>query len=383
MTGSRSTSLWRNAPSTLPARRAAPWHTPETVRFDLTLSENPFPPLPSVLDAVQHTLARANRYPEFLPHRLPRIIAEHVGVRTDQVVVGSGATGVALQIMQALTTRGREMVFAAPTFDGYPILAGMVGLETVAVPLDSRGRQDLVGLARAVGERTGLVAVCRPHNPTGTVTPASELKAFLFGIPRDVPVILDEAYVEFLGVTDTLDAVELVSRYPNVLVLRTFSKAYGLAGMRIGYAFGHPDLVRRVRALQLPFGVAESAVVAVAASYAAQTELGERVLRITTERELLRTSLRRSGIRVPRSRANFLYLPGGDVAARLARAGIAAKTYPDGSARIAVGDRVADAAVRHALGDPVPLGEQRRRFPYDDSDLCALTMRSEPDGERH
>lgn len=377
MSGSRSISLRRAEPSALSEWRAALRHEPGSMRFDLSLSENPFPPLPSVLDAVQRTLSRANRYPEFLPHRLPRLIAEHLGVRTDQVVVGSGATGVALQIMQTLTRRGDEMVFATPTFDGYPILADMAGLKSVAVPLDSRGRQDLVALGRAVGDRTGLVTVCRPHNPTGTVISASELKAFLFGIPRDVPVILDEAYVEFLGATDILDAAELIARYPNVLVLRTFSKAYGLAGMRIGYAFGHPDLVRRVRRLQLPFGVPESAVVAVAASYAARMELGERVLRITTERELLRTTLRRSGIRVPRSRANFLYLPGADVAAKLARAGIAAKTFPDGSARIAVGDRAADAAVRRALGDS-PVHGERRRLTGEDSGLCALTVPSDP-----
>lgn len=377
MSGSRSISLRHTEPATLSERRAALWHEPGSVRFDLSLSENPFPPLPSVLDAVRSTLSRANRYPEFLPHRLPRLIAEHLGVRTDQVVVGSGATGVALQIMQTLARRGDEMVFATPTFDGYPILADMAGLEPVAVPLDSRGRQDLAALGRAIGDRTGLVTVCRPHNPTGTVASASELKAFLFGIPRDVPVILDEAYVEFLGATDILDAAELIARYPNLLVLRTFSKAYGLAGMRIGYAFGNPDLVRRVRRLQVPFGVPESAVAAVAASFAARMELGERVLRITTERELLRTTLRRSGIRVPRSRANFLYLPGVDIAARLARAGIAAKTFPDGSARIAVGDRAADAAVRRALGEPAVHGERHHRSVGEDSGLCALTVPSE------
>ncbi|BCK59213.1 aminotransferase class I/II-fold pyridoxal phosphate-dependent enzyme [Nocardia wallacei] len=376
MSGSRSISLRHTEPATLSERRAALWHEPGSVRFDLSLSENPFPPLPSVLDAIQHTLSRANRYPEFLPHRLPRLIAEQLGVRTDQVVVGSGATGVALQIMQTLTRRGAEMVFATPTFDGYPILADMAGLTPVAIPLDARGRQNLAALGRAVGPRTGLVTVCRPHNPTGTVASASELKAFLFGIPRDVPVILDEAYVEFLGAADILDAAELVSRYPNLLVLRTFSKAYGLAGMRIGYAFGHPDLVRRVRRLQLPFGVPETAVAAVSASFAARMELGERVLRITTERELLRTALRRNGIRVPRSRANFLYLPGADIAARLARAGIAAKTFPDGSARIAVGDRAADAAVRRALGGPPLPGGPHGRTVGEDSGLCALTVPS-------
>ncbi|RDI63126.1 aminotransferase class I/II-fold pyridoxal phosphate-dependent enzyme [Nocardia pseudobrasiliensis] len=340
--------------ATRPGRDTMPWSPSGAVRYDLSLSENPFPPLPSVLEAVQSALRRANRYPEFLPRRLPNLIAEHLGARADQVVVGSGATGVVLQIMQALTAPGQRVVFAAPTFDGYPIMAGMAGLEAVAVPLDSSGWQDLWAMARAVDERTGLVVVCRPHNPTGTVVAASELKAFLFGIPRHVPVVLDEAYVEFLGATDALDQLELIDRYPNLLVLRTFSKAYGLAGLRIGYAFGAAELVARVRGLQLPFGIPEASVAAVAASYAAEAELAERVLRITAGREILRTTLRRNGLRVPRSRANFLYLPGPGIVDALTRAGIVAKGYPDGSARIAVGDPAADAAVRAALGDSMP-----------------------------
>ncbi len=353
-------------------------HAPESVRFDLALSENPFPPLPSVVDALNHTLAQANRYPEFLPQRLPRLIGEHIGIDADRVVVGAGATGVILQIMQTLAGPGREMVFAAPTFDGYPIMAAMAGLESVDVPLDSSGRQDLWGMARAIGERTALVAICRPHNPTGTVVRASELKAFLFGVPRHIPVILDEAYAEFLSAGDALDPQELMARYPNLLVLRTFSKAYGLAGLRIGYAFGARDLICRVRRLQLPFGTPETAITAVAASYAAGAELNERILRITTERESLRTELRRSGIRVPRSHANFLYLPGADTARTLARAGIAAKTYPDGSARIAVGDPAAARAVRRALSAPSP-GRLVRSARLEDTGVWSQTVRSVPD----
>ncbi|MFC9996518.1 aminotransferase class I/II-fold pyridoxal phosphate-dependent enzyme [Nocardia sp. NPDC127526] len=351
-----------------------PWL--DTISYDLSLSENPFPPLPSVRDAVEDCMLRANRYPEFLPRQLPGLIAGHLGVRADQVVVGSGATGVAMQIMQTLPAPGSPFVYAAPTFDGYPIMAGMIGLRPAPVPLDASGRQDLWAMVRAVDERTGLVAVCRPHNPTGTVVPASELKAFLCAIPPRVPVILDEAYVEFLSAAATLDTVELVHRHPNVLVLRTFSKAYGLAGLRIGYAFGSPELVARVHRLQLPFGVPAGAVAAVAASYAARAELGERILRITTEREILRTALRRSGIRVPRSSANFLYLPGRDIGAALARAGILAKRYPDGSARIAVGDAAAGRAVLRALGArSAPNVHPLRR---DDSRASALTVRSEP-----
>ncbi|MFE6863336.1 aminotransferase class I/II-fold pyridoxal phosphate-dependent enzyme [Nocardia sp. NPDC057668] len=343
----------------------------EPERFDLSLSENPFPPLPSVLGALDEALATANRYPEFRPRLLPELIAGHIGARADQVVVGAGATGVAMQIMQTLPHRGARFVFAAPTFDGYPILAGMTGLRAAPVPLDAHGRQDLWAMSRLIDRDTGLVAICRPHNPTGTVVSGSELKAFLCAVPAGVPVLLDEAYFEFLGASEVLDAVELVHRHPNVLVLRTFSKAYGLAGLRIGYAFGSPDLIRRVQRLQLPFGVPALAAAAVRASYAAEYELGERILHITTQRELLRTRLRRAGIRVPRSSANFLYLPGADIARSLARAGIAAKRYADGSVRVAVGDPVADRAVVRAL--TAPPRPHSRPLSTDDSHLVALT----------
>ncbi|MBL1073055.1 aminotransferase class I/II-fold pyridoxal phosphate-dependent enzyme [Nocardia sp. 2] len=348
----------------------------DAVRFDLTLSENPFPPLPSVSDAVEECLSRANRYPEFLPRVLPRVVADHLGVDAEQIVVGSGATGVAMQIMQTLPARGDRFIFATPTFDGYPIMANQLGLSTIQVPLDSAGRQNLWSMARAVDERTGLIAVCRPHNPTGTVVPASELKGFLYSIPAHVPVILDEAYVEFLGASDTLDVVELVRRHPNVIVLRTFSKAYGLAGLRIGYGFGSAELLARVRRLQLPFGMPETAVAAVRASYAAEAELGERILRITTQRELLRNALRRHGIRVPRSSGNFLFLPGSDIAATLTHAGIAVKRYPDGSARIAVGDPDADRAVLRALAGP------HDALRGEDSRMLSVTVRSEPSAVR-
>ncbi|QIS16692.1 aminotransferase class I/II-fold pyridoxal phosphate-dependent enzyme [Nocardia arthritidis] len=330
--------------------RPAPRHRAgATTRFDLSLSENPFPPLPSVLAAVHGVLAQANRYPEFLPRTLPRLIARHLGVHEDQVVVGAGATGVAMQIMQSLTAPGSGIVFGSPTFDGYPIMAEMAGLDAVPVRLDSAGGQDIRSMVRAIDKRTGLVVLCRPHNPTGTVLPLDELRAFLCAVPSRIPVILDEAYAEFLAPADRADSIALLERHPNLLVLRTFSKAYGLAGLRIGYCFGRRELAGRVRKLQLPFGVSAAAVVAVAESYAAEPELRARIIRITTQREALRNSLRRCGIAVPRSHANFLYLPGPGVATALRRAGIGAKAYPDGSARVAVGDPEADRAVLAAL----------------------------------
>jgi histidinol-phosphate aminotransferase len=296
-------------------------------------------------------MAQVNRYPEFLPEQLPRIIGERVGVGPDRVVVGPGATGVAMQVMQAFIGPDEEMVFGTPTFDGYPIMARIAGVRTSTVALDGLGRQDLWAMVRAIGPRTRVVVVCRPHNPTGTLISAGELRAFLSAVPRRVVVVLDEAYVEFLHPADTVDVLALQRRYPNVIVLRTFSKAFGLAGLRVGYGIAVPELARRVRHRQIPFAMNAAAVAAVRASYAAEGELRERVAAINTEREQLAATLRRVGVAVPESHANFLYLDGPAIAPALRRAGIVAKSYPNGSARIAVGDPDAGRAVVAALLD--------------------------------
>lgn len=315
--------------------------------FDLGLSENPFPPLPSVVAAVNEITGQANRYPEFFPQQLPRVIAGHLGVTDDQVVVGAGATGVALQVMRALGSG--ELLTSTPTFDGYPLLADMAGLTLAPVPLDAAGDQDLAALRRAIHRRTALIVLCRPHNPTGTVLDTAAVRSFLTAVPRRVPVLLDEAYVEFLPPADRLDLHALLHRHPNLLFLRTFSKAYGLAGLRIGYCVGRGKLIDRIRSQQLPFGISAAAIAAVRATYAATDELQIRVTRINQERELLRTALRACGIDVPHSSANFLYLPGPGIATALRRAGIRSKTYPNGSARITVGDPTAGHAVHEAL----------------------------------
>lgn len=331
------------AEPTIPSRRFATGST----RFDLSLSENPFPPLPSVIAAVHETLTHANRYPEFLPEQLPRLIAEHLGVRPEEVVVGSGATGVALQVMRALGDG--ELVTSTPTFDGYPVMAEMTGMTLVPVPLDAAGNQDLPALRRVVNRRTALVVVCRPHNPTGTLLDAGAVRSFLSAVGRKIPVLLDEAYVEFLSPADHLDIHDLLRKHPNLLILRTFSKAYGLAGLRIGYCLGRAPLIDRVRHQQLPFGVPTAAVAAVRASYAAERELRDRVTRINQERDRLRSALHADGILTPESHANFLFLPGPGPATTLRRAGIKAKPYPDGSARVAIGDPTVSAAIHHAL----------------------------------
>lgn len=316
----------------------------------LSLNENPFSPLPAVCAAIARAAGAANRYPEFLPERLRRLIAGHLGVRDEQVVIGAGATGVVMQILHAVTYPGDRIVTASPTFDGYPIFARMAGLTSVDVPLDEQGRHDLDAMAdAATGAR--VVVVCRPHNPTGTIEPNAEIAWFLRRVPSDTVVLLDEAYIEFVSPRYRLDTGELVGKFPNVVVVRTFSKAYGLAGVRIGYGICSPDMARVLWSMQLPFSTTFTALAAVAASYSAENQLRHRIRLITVERDYLRAQLREMRLRSTDTHANFIYLPSTGRPWRevFDGTGIQARYYGDGAVRITIGGRPSTQAVLAAI----------------------------------
>jgi histidinol-phosphate aminotransferase len=317
----------------------------------LSLNENPFPPLPAVRSVLVRSIDAANRYPEFLPERLRNLIAGRIGVPADQVVLGAGATGVVLQALQALTVPGDAIAMSSPTFDGYPIIAEMTRLRSLTVALDEHGHNDLDGLADAAADAR-VVVVCRPHNPTGTLEPTAELFRFLRRVSRDTTVLLDEAYIEFAAPEHRIDVAALVRRFPNVVVVRTFSKAYGLAGLRIGYGLAHGELARTLWSQQLPFGIAMTSLPAVAASYDAEDQLLQRIRVITAERRYLRMRLSALGIFTTDAHANFVYLPS---RGRLwhevfAESGLHVRCYPDGGARITVGSRASTQAVLSAVG---------------------------------
>jgi histidinol-phosphate aminotransferase len=319
--------------------------------FALSLNENPFAPLPAVQSALVAAVAAANRYPEFLPHRLRGLIASRIGVSEEQVVIGAGATGVALQVLRAVTSPGDRIVLTSPTFDGYPIFAQMARLISVSVPLDEHGHHDLDALADAAATAK-VVVLCRPHNPTGTLEPAEDVEYFLSRVPSDTVVLLDEAYIEFVAPEHRLNAIDVVQRYPNVVVLRTFSKAYGLAGMRIGYGFGAPELAKSLWTMQLPFGIGITSAVAVAASYDAEAQLQQRIRFVTNERRFLQRRLRSMGIYHTDSHANFVYLParaGQSWREAFDAAGVRARHYADGGVRVTIGSRASTRAVLAAL----------------------------------
>jgi histidinol-phosphate aminotransferase len=331
--------------------------------FALSLNENPFAPLPAVRSALIRSVCAANRYPEFLPERLRQVIAGHIGVAADRVVLGAGATGVVFQALQALAGPGDTMAMSSPTFDGYPIVAQMARLNPSLVPLDEGGHNDLDALADAA-VRARVVVMCRPHNPTGTLESTAAVFRFLRRVPRDTVVLLDEAYIEFTAPEHRFDVAALVARFPNVVVVRTFSKAYGLAGLRIGYAVASAELARTLWSQQLPFGIAITSLLSVAASYDAEDELLRRIRLITAERRYLRMRLSAMGIYTTDAHANFVYLPAGGGQCRPWRevfgdSGPRVRCYADGGARITVGSRASTTAVLSALGKAT-LGRQVR-----------------------
>ncbi len=321
----------------------------------LGLNESAYPPLPAVADALRRWVGQAHRYPEFLPNELRALVAEHVALQGDQVSIGAGATGLIGQVISAVLSRSGQpvatagsasaaglsptMVTSVPTFDGYPILAALAGMEVVSVPLRADGCQDVDALLGAIDSRCRLLALCSPHNPTGTVLTDAELARVLDSVPADVVVILDEAYIEYAE--HRPDTAELIDRYPNLVVVRTFSKAYGLAGLRVGYAMGSGSVIEAVRAQEMPFGVGSAAAVAVPVALAARAELAERVRAMRVQRERLRSMLSSIGMTTAPSQANCLLLPGTDGQAlgeTLRSCGVETRDYGAAGRRITVGD---------------------------------------------
>ncbi|MGJ5749640.1 histidinol-phosphate aminotransferase [Streptomyces puniciscabiei] len=321
----------------------------------LALNESPYPPLPSVREAMQRAVAEAHRYPPFHPDDLTERIAAWCRVPPDRVAVGSGSVGVALQLLQAVVRPGDAVVHAWRTFDAYPLLAGMAGAQPVPVPLSPDGHQDPGALLAALDHRTRVVVLCNPHNPTGSLVTADALSAFLRRVPRHITVLLDEAYVEFARDTDLPDSPALLDAHPNLLVLRTFSKAYGLAALRVGYGLGSSELVERIRRQQLPFGINAVATAAVQASLRAESELRLRVDTVVAERERLRRELASLGWRVRPGHANSVWLAAPDPidagAAALTEAGVQTRHYPGEGLRLTVGNRNANDTVLTALAE--------------------------------
>ncbi|SEN42178.1 histidinol-phosphate transaminase [Actinacidiphila rubida] len=315
--------------------------------FKLSSNENPYPPLPGVLEAATAAAGSFNRYPDLACAALTTELAERFGVPASHVATGTGSVGVAQQLIQVTSGPGDEVVYAWRSFEAYPIITRISGATPVQVPLDADERHDLDAMADAITERTRLIFVCNPNNPTGTVVRRAELERFLDRVPSDVLVVLDEAYREFITDAEVPDGIDLYRERPNVAVLRTFSKAYGLAGLRVGFAIAHDPVAEALRKTAVPFGVSQLAQDAAVASLRAEAALLERVAGLVTERTRVVEALEGQGWTVPETQANFVWLRLGertaDFAAACEKAGVTVRPFAGEGVRITVAEAEANA----------------------------------------
>ena len=313
----------------------------------LSSNESPFEPLPSVIKAITEAALSVNQYPDNGALALIEAIAERFGVPQQHVAVGCGSVGVTQQLLEAVGEPGAEVMYAWRSFEAYPTLADLAAAESVRVPLRDE-THDLAAMAAAITPRTRLIFVCNPNNPTGTVVRGAELEAFLDLVPADCLVVLDEAYHEYIRDEAVPDGVTLYRDRPNVAVLRTFSKAYGLAGLRTGFMIAHEPVAAAARATMLPFTVNRIAQAAAIASLAAEAELLERVELTVKERTRVREALIADGWTVPPTEANFVWLRLGEhtiaFAAACEAVGIAVRPFAGEGARVSIGDAEANDA---------------------------------------
>lgn len=326
----------------------APVHDGQ-VLHKLSSNENPFPPLESVQTAIGATIGEVNRYPQMAAHELAAAISAKFDIDPESIALGSGSVEIISQLIRAVAGPGDEVIYAWRSFEAYPLLTVAAGARGVGVDLDSDYRHNLPAMAAAVTDRTRLILVCNPNNPTGTTIARRELEEFLESVPRSVAVVIDEAYVHFDRDPESPDGVDFFRRHPNVIVAHTFSKAYGLAGLRVGYAIAPPKIATALRKVALPFGVTTLAQVAARASLMAEKELQTRVDTLINERLRVASALRSLGIAVPDSQANFFWFPFGkdtnDSVKTFEKHGVLSRAFPEDGFRVSIGDKVANDAI--------------------------------------
>lgn len=292
-------------------------------RYKLSSNENPLGPVPEVARVLAEFDA-VHRYPDPLSTALRTALAGQLGVDAEDIVTGAGSLGALNQILKTFAGVNAdgvqdEVIYAWRSFEAYPILVGIMGARSVQVPNLPNGAHDLDAMAAAVTDRTRLILVCTPNNPTGPAVTESQIRSFLAKVPATVPVVIDEAYFEFCaassipeGEEPPLNGLDIYRDYPNVIILRTFSKAQGLAGLRVGYSISHPQITRHLRVAATPFAVSALAERAAVASIEHQEAVMARVRHIVAERERVTARLRELGYEFPSTYANFVWLPLGE-----------------------------------------------------------------------
>jgi len=284
----------------------------------LASNETPWAPHPAVLEAIAAASATLHRYPDPGNTQLRKRLAERYDTNPERITLGNGSCDILLGAAQALLEPGAEIVYAWPSFSMYPHLAALTGARAITVPLTEDGHHDLEAMLREITAATRICLICNPNNPTGTALPLEEIASFAAELPKHVALIVDEAYVEFNLLQDADESLDLLKRHNNVVLLRTFSKVYGLCGLRVGYALcpeGFRDAVDRIRQ---PFSVNALAQAAAAEALLHQDEVARRVERTAVERLHIEGELEARGLAVAPSQANFSWVAVDDEEAVLA-----------------------------------------------------------------
>lgn len=322
-------------------------------RYKLSSNENPLGPVPEVARVLAEFDA-VHRYPDPLSTALRTALAGQLGVDAEDIVTGAGSLGALNQIIKTFAGVNAdgvqdEVIYAWRSFEAYPILVGIMGARSVQVPNLPNGAHDLDAMAAAVTDRTRLILVCTPNNPTGPAVTESQIRSFLAKVPATVPVVIDEAYFEFCaassipeGEEPPLNGLDIYRDYPNVIILRTFSKAQGLAGLRVGYSISHPQITRHLRVAATPFAVSALAERAAVASIEHQEAVMVRVRHIVAERERVTARLRELGYEFPGTYANFVWLPlgerTGDFVDLMNRNALSVRAFGSEGVRVSIGE---------------------------------------------
>jgi histidinol-phosphate aminotransferase len=292
----------------IPSYPAAGGYAERAPRVRLASNESPWPPLPVVIEAIQAALPTLNRYPDPTNSLLRERLSERYGVPTSRIAIGNGSCDILLAAGEALLEPGAELVYAWPSFSVYPHLGAASGARAVTVALDAEERHDLAAMLREITAATRLVIVCNPNNPTSTALPLAEIANFIADVPRHVCVIVDEAYCEFNLLDDPDASIELLAHHPNLVLLRTFSKVYGLCGLRVGFALcGSEELPRAVDQVRQPFFCNAVAQRAAVEALSHQDAVTDRVTRTIAERISVDERLRALGLAPAQSQANFCW----------------------------------------------------------------------------
>jgi histidinol-phosphate aminotransferase len=320
----------------------------------LASNEVPYGPLPGVAEAITEAIAQTHRYPDMGVVTLREALAERYGVDADRIATGCGSVAMAEHLARVTCRPGDEIIYSWRSFEAYPIIAATSGATSIRVPNTAEHGHDLRAMAAAITDRTRMILVCNPNNPTGTSSRKDELDAFLDAVPANVLVVMDEAYREFVTDPAVPDAIETYAERPNVVILRTLSKAWGLAGLRVGFTVASPTVAATIRKVVTPFSTSMIAQAAALAALSAVEEMKRRAVLVVAERERVYQAVREHVPGVPASQANFVWLPLGDDAAAFAAAceaeRVIVRPFQGDGVRVTIGTPEENDAFLAAMG---------------------------------